>query len=237
MTQASPLHPSRSEPPRLDPFSRIFKAQRYAMCEALMQSASLDGQAQTDVNYVLGQVCDMLRYCDTMTRAIGMHVLPRIAAQASDSADRMALRGEERLVSIAWLANACEAAAGMRGAMRREALAALQQALCAFVARVLNDMVWIGSEANRELWSILPDRELAAIEEALLGAPEPVELRYSMQWMIPAIDPAERVELFAILRRLAGAEPTAAILAMSRDLLPRDESEALLAGLARARPD
>lgn len=205
------------------------------MCEALMQSASLDGHAQADVNYVLGQVCDMLRYCDTMTRAIGMHVLPRVAAHAPDSADRMALRGEERLVSIAWLANACEAAAAMRGAMRREALAALQQALCAFVARALNDMVWMASEANRVLWPILPDRELAALEEALLGAPEPAELRYSMQWMIPAIDPAERVELFAILRRLAGAERTAAILAMSRDLLPRGESEALLAGLARGR--
>lgn len=208
---------------RFDMFSCVHKAQRYAMCEAMLQVSSLNPYSPPDIVYVLGQLGDMLDYHMVLTRHVAVHVVHRMEILAPGSSDAVALLCSERLVSIARMRDIHHAAAALGDRMAREMLAVLQHHLNAFVARALNAMDSIGKEVNQVLQPVLADDALAAFEEAMLTGQEPKALRSSMQWMLPALNPAERIRLHAVLCRRLGDEFGTAVLAMGKDLLCRED--------------
>jgi hypothetical protein len=214
---------SRQTTMRFDMFSCVHKAQRYAMCEAMLQVSSLNPYSAPDVVYVLKQVNDMLDYHAVLIDHVAVHVVYRMEMHAPGSSDAVARLCSERRLALARMRDVHHAASALGDRMSGETLAALQQHLNAFVARALNRMDSIAREVNRVLRRVLPDEALAGFEEAMVTAPAPGALRCSMQWMLPALNPDERLRLHAVLGRRLGPDFAAATLAMGKDLLSRDD--------------
>lgn len=219
---------------RFDPFSCFHKTQQLAVFQTLTRLAAADPRSPACVRLVLGQVYDMLRYCERLTRAIGFHVVSWTEAHCPERAVRIALCCDEQLWSIAGLGQAHGAIVSMNAAMRGQALASLQQGLRAYAATALKAMAHTESEAHAVLWAAHGDHELGLLEKAILGEFDSTELKYAMQWLIPAIHVDERVRMVSLLEehddRLAGA-----FIAMGKDLLSRDDHAQLLEALAPVR--
>lgn len=215
-------------PQRLDPLSCFHKAQQHALFQTLARLSATDPHSPPCVRYVLGQVHDMLRYGERLARAIGLHAVSWIAPHCPQGAARLALRLDEQLRSIAGLDDAHRAIAAMDAGMRGPALASLMQGVRAHAAQALGAIAHAESEARRVLWPVHDDDALAMLERAILAEFDPVELRYAMQWLIPAVHTGERVRLFAILAGQGDGQLANAFFAMSKDLLCRADHDALL---------
>lgn len=218
--------------PRFDMFSLIHKAQRYAMCETMMQVSALDTHSPFDTRYVVAQVSDMLDYCEQCVAHVATHIVPLMEACVPGSGERVALGCDERRRAIAGMRAAQDEAANLPEGMSHEALASLQARLNAHVARALVALDVLGRQVNRVLWPALPDFALAALEESMLAGFAPATLRSGMQWMMPALSRGERIRVLAILRRRVGPEFATSILAMSKDLLRQEEYGGLRADTA-----
>jgi hypothetical protein len=157
----------------------------------------------------------------------------RVAPHCAQRAAGIALRYDEQLSSIARLRQAHGAIVAMGAAPRAEALVSLQLDLRAYAAQALADMAYIEGEANPVLRAVHDDRELAMLEKAMLAEFDPVELKFAMQWLIPAIHHGERVRVVSVLEERSDDRLAQAFIAMGKDLLCRDDYTALADALAR----
>lgn len=228
-----PSFPSLEQ--RFDPLSCFHKTHHLAVSQTLARLSAADPRAPACVRLALGEVYDMLRYCERLTRAIGYHVVSWTEAQCPERAVRIALHCDEQLWSIAGLGEAHGAVVSMNAGMRGQALVSLQQGVRAYAAHALKAMAHTESEALAVLWAAHGDRELARLEKAILGEFDSTELKYAMQWLIPAIHIGERVRIVSLLDEHDDDRLTGAFVAMSKDLLCRDDYEQLLEALAPAR--
>jgi len=82
------------------------------------------------------------------------------------------------------------------------------------------------------LWAHYSDEELMAIEQAIVATIAPEEMAFSMKWMIPALNPAERAALFRGMRAGAPAPVFAGLLQMATEMLEESDSRKLKMALA-----
>jgi hypothetical protein len=76
---------------------------------------------------------------------------------------------------------------------------------------------------NALLWSRYTDEELLAIHDALVASIPPQEMMVAARWMLPFMNPAERLAVLADIRSKAPIEAFEAILGVVRPQL--DERE------------
>lgn len=216
-------------PVHSDLFSSLQKAQRYALCETMLQVSALDPHSPDDLRYVLAQVRDMLGYSRQFTEHVAIYAVQRMEARAPGSGASVALNCEERLRSINGMLDVHDAAAACADAMPVGVLADLQNRLNEHVARALAALDFLERTCAPVMRFAAAGEVLAGLEESLLAGFTPAVLKCGMQWMIPALNTSERLRLMDILRRRAGPEFADSVLAMSKDLLSPGQFERLLA--------
>ena len=85
---------------------------------------------------------------------------------------------------------------------------------------------------NAVLWARYTDAELVAIHDALVASIPPEEMMFTLRWLVPFMNPAERAAMLRDMRVHAPAPAFAAALEVVRPHLAGREWDKLAAALA-----
>jgi hypothetical protein len=89
---------------------------------------------------------------------------------------------------------------------------------------------------NAVLWARYTDAELMGIHDALVASIPPQEMMQVARWLVPSMNPTERLHLLADIRTKAPAPAFEAILATVQPHLTAAEWEKLARGLGMPAP-
>ena len=177
---------------RVDLYTSIHKAIR----QILFDLSSMEGR--TDY----GDRASSAGLADRAIRALQLvtehaehedrEVLPELRRHAPAVEERLSAQHVD-LEALAQEALACAARLSTTDdAERRSAGAALHILVNRLVAGHLDHMALEERDANGVLWTALSDPELVAIQGRILSAIAPPRMAEWMQWMLPALNAAER---------------------------------------------
>ncbi|HSV54597.1 MAG TPA: ester cyclase [Burkholderiaceae bacterium] len=239
--QTTPLCTPASTPPpatlpaapaaRLDLYSQVHKGLRAFLCATLVEWGRLDSACDQEAKSALDQLDALLDFCAGHIEKEDRYVHPAMEARSPLSTRQVAHEHEEHAQAIQRLRTAAHDVACTRGLAREKAASALYGALAVFVAENLAHMQVEESQHNAVLWAHYSDEELAEIYGAIMAATSPADMDLSARWLVPNLTPAERTALIGGLRASMPGEVFAAILALIRPHLPRQEWRRLCAAL------
>jgi hypothetical protein len=221
MNDCTPLTtpPIAAEPAfaRHDMYVGIHKAMRHFMLDTLLRVGSLEVRDEAELDSVLGQLQALLAECGEHLAHENDFVHPALEACHTGASERIAGEHVEHLEAIDALR---EDARQLRaaGRERRGALALrLYHHLALFVADNFQHMHHEETAHNATLWACYSDAELEALHGRLLASLPPQELFLVARWMLPAMNPGERVEMLTSVRERA---PKAAFHALVAHVRP-----------------
>lgn len=219
----------------VDIYRRIHKALRACLCDTLVRVGRMDTGDTRELNAVLAQVRSMAAFCESHVAHENDYVHAAMEARFPGSAKATAGAHEHHLQACRKMMRLAGEVEQARAAERGAVVGKLYQYIALFLADSLQHMHAEETENNTLLWATHSDAELIAIEEAIVASLTPEEKALSMRWMLPALNPDERVELLEGIRRGMPAEAFSALLVDIRALLGPADWSKLTAGLQRHR--
>jgi hypothetical protein len=183
--------------PRYDIYARIHKGMRAWMAEVLVALGRFDPADDGELVDTVHRLEELLAFCrghlehedDFIHRAIEARRPGGSAVTAHEHVEHGS--AIERLRSLA-------ARLAVAPGPERQALATgLYREFCLFVAENLEHMNREETVNNETLWALFADDEIASIEQALVRSLAPGASMQSLRWMIPSVNPAERLSLFS----------------------------------------
>ena len=204
-------------PERYNIYLGIHKAIRHFLCDTLTRVGRADVEDADDLGATLAQLDALLTLCAGHIEHENDFLHSAIEARQPAGSSRTASEHLQHFESIAMLRTQSQALAAASAAARPALALRLYRQLALFVAENLEHM-HIEETANAAtLWAHYSDAELHAIHDRLLATLAPQDHLLVARWMVPAMSPAERAELFGAMK-------------------PRTPPEALLGMLAHVRP-
>lgn len=216
---------------QIDIYRPIHKALRACLCDTLTRVGQMDSGDAGEVSAVMAQVRAMAAFCESHVAHENEFVHTAMEARFPDSSKTIAAEHEQHRQAcrkIAALATDIEQA---RAGERPAVAAKLYQYIALFLAENLEHMHAEETENNTLLWATHSDAELVAIEQAIVASLTPEEKSMSMRWMLPALNPAERIALLEGVRSGMPAEAFSGMLGEVRPLLAPGDWSKLSAGL------
>jgi len=184
-TLSQPTRPAEpTAAPRPDLYAPIHKALRHAMTDTLLEMGRIDVADAAPFNRTLGRVDALLDLCAGHLVHENAFVHPALEACEPGASARIAHEHVEHEQAIAALRDEV-------AALRRSAPAA-RDALALFVAHNFEHMHVEETAHNAVLWAHYSDAELMQLHEQIVGSIAPEEMLQVMDWMLPALTPAER---------------------------------------------
>jgi hypothetical protein len=217
--------------PREDMYATIHKALRAFMSDTLLSLGRVDVEDDAELERVTGQVVDLVDFCLSHLQHENVFVHPAIEARACGASAAIAHDHVEHEREIAALRAAALGLRQLDHALRPAAAHGLYRALAVFVADNMLHMNIEETAHNAVLWSRYTDAELHAIHDALVASIPPQELMLGLRWMVPFMNPRERLGLLTGIRAQAPAPAFAAILDVVRPHLNEREWSKLSRGL------
>lgn len=181
--------------PRFDMYTGIHKALRHFMTHTLVRVGSIDVDSDVDVQSALTQLAELLDMCLSHLDHENQFVHAALEARRPGASHRVAEEHVDHLQSIDALRVDMDQ---LRRALpdRRHGLALrLYRHLALFVSDNLAHMHYEETVHNTALWALYTDEELKTLHHRLLASLDPQESRVVMQWMAPALTPAERARM------------------------------------------
>jgi hypothetical protein len=216
---------------RVDLYTGIHKALRAFMADTLLAVGRMDTRDELDFVQVTQRVLELLDICRSHLAHENDFVHSALEARAPGSAKRVAEEHEEHEREIGRLA-LLVAELGAQPRESRDAMAArLYRELAGFIAGNFQHMAIEESEHNAALWAHYSAQELIAIHEALVASIPPQEMMATLRWMVPFMNPGERVELLQGIRRNAPPPVFTAVIATVRPHLTAREWDKLAGAL------
>lgn len=212
--------------PRPDLYAAIHKGLRLFMTDTLARLGRLDPADGDELQHTLAQLDALLDLCAGHLQHENSVIHPALEARRPGLSARIGAEHDDQRQALADLA------------AERQALAAQPQAGVAlrlyrrtsrFVAQHFEHMLAEETRLGAALCELYSDAELADLQQRLVAAMRPGELRLAWHWMLPALSPQERAAELAALP----AAPRAAVLALARTQL----GEAGWRRLCQALPD
>lgn len=222
--------------PRLDVYAFIHKGLRAHLVHTLTAVGRCDWQDCAEAQAVLAEVSGLIAFCRAHVEHEDRFVHPLLESRRPGASARTALehrQHEQELDAIAALAMSVASLPALR---RDDSVRALYRALARFVAENFEHMAMEEAENNRVLWETHTDAEIAAMEAALVASIPPEAMQYTLRWMLPALDPAERAAFLGEMRAHAPAEVFDGVLALLRPLLSAAHNRRLDHDLGLSRP-
>jgi hypothetical protein len=217
---------------RYNIYNDIHKALRFFMSDTLQRVARMDAADDADVASGLAQARDLLATLDAHLRHEGRFVHAAMEARSPGSTAATEHDHADHVAAIATLGTLCTRVEATAGAVRAAHVGHLQRALAAFVGENFVHMHMEETDNNAVLWQHYTDEELFAIERAIVASIPPEESGFIMQWMIPALNPAERAQLLRGMRAGAPAPVFEGVYGLAKSLL--DEADGRKLDLALA---
>jgi hypothetical protein len=216
-------HVAAAEAPRFDMYGGIHKALRAFMADTLTAVGRMDAADEENLAQVSDRVLQLLGFCGAHLAHENAFVHAAIEARAPGASDRVGHEHEEHVRHIAELA---DLVARLRAAAPAQRLAAgnrLYGALALFIADNFTHMHVEETAHNAVLWARYTDAELVAIHDALVASIPPQEMVTVARWLVPSMNPVERMHLLADIRAKAPAPAFDAILQVVRPHLDTRE--------------
>jgi hypothetical protein len=197
--------------PRFDMYTGIHKALRAMMTDTLLAVGRMDTTDTEEVTAVSGRVLELLDFCIGHLEHENTFVHTALEARAPGASELMAHEHVEHREHIASLKRAVAAIwASPEGRCPPDAALALYRELALFVADNFHHMHAEETAHNAVLWARYTDAELIGIHDALLASIPPAEMMFTLRWLVPYMNPAERAALLGGMREHAPAPAFAA---------------------------
>jgi hypothetical protein len=181
----------------------------------------------------MAQVRSIAGFCASHLRHEDKFVHPALEAARAGAARAIEDEHVHHNATCARLAQLADAI-GEAGAPDRQPLAnQLYRELALFLADSLAHMDVEETDNNAILWASYDDRQVMAIEHAIVASLSDQERAISMRWMIPALTPAELLSMFEGVRLNAPPPVFDGMLAGVRPLLAAANWNKLCTGLSR----
>lgn len=219
--------------PRLDLYAGIHKALRACMADALVALGRADLDDPQGLAAATQRVLDLLDFCEGHVGHENDHVHRAIEAR-QPGASRVAGHDHmEHLQHIDVLRAGVQALRNARPELRPVAAQAIYSQLALFVADNFQHMHVEETAHNAALWANYSDAELEAIHDALVRSIPPQEMLAIARWLVPFMNPAERLAMLQDMRGKAPPMAFEAVLDVVRPHLADREWQKLADGLGR----
>jgi len=216
--------------PRMDMYGGIHKAIRALMADTLLAVGRMDVEDDLDLAQATERVLQLLDFCASHLKHENEFVHAAIEARAPGASERVAHEHEEHQAHIAALGAAVASLRACPPAQRAAAAQSLYADLALFIADNFHHMHVEETAHSAVLWARYTDAELVEIHDRLVASIPPAEMMMIARWMVPFMNPAERVGVLSGVRQNAPAPAFQAILDTVRPHLSGNE----WAKLARA---
>jgi hypothetical protein len=221
-----------AQAPRFDMYGGIHKALRALMADALLALGRMDCEDDLEVAQSTERVMQLLDFCGAHLKHENDFVHAAMEARAPGASERIAHEHDEHLRHITRLAD-------IVGALRAAPLAAdrapiaqqLYGELSLFIAENFQHMHVEETAHNAVLWARYTDAELVAIHDALVASIPPEDMMATMRWLVPFMNPQQRLGMLGDVRAKAPAPAFQAILDTVRPHLSEKEWAKLARGL------
>ncbi|BDU78534.1 hemerythrin domain-containing protein [Mesoterricola sediminis] len=207
---------------RYDIYADIHKALRGLMCDTLARLGSLDPGDPVACGAVLDQAQDLLDLCRGHVEHENAFLHPAMEAREPGSSAGTGEDHAGHLEAIRSLEEALEAATAS-GPGRDAALRALYRRMAHFVGENLLHMAEEEERNTGVLHARYSDAELEALERDLVATIPPAEMGLILSWMLPALNPAERLRKLEDIRAGAPEPVFRGVLGLAQARLPEGE--------------
>ena len=197
---------------RVDLYVGIHKALRALMADILVAVGRMDPDDASEFEWVSSRVLQLADVCTSHLTHENEFIHVAMEACQPGSSARVAQEHVEHGDAIARLKEAVLQMHACQGEPRARAALALYQQLALFIAHNFEHMHVEETTHNQTLWAHYSDEELLALHGRLLASIPPQENLFVMRWMIPAMTPAERLEVLGGMKAHAPAPAFAAAL-------------------------
>ena len=218
--------------PRLDIYAGIHKALRACMADALLSTGRMDPDDESDVAQTSQRVLALLDFCAAHLQHENEFIHTAIEARAPGGSAAVTHEHQEHEQTITELREMVAELHGRPGTARASAALDLYRRLALFVAHNFQHMHTEETALTAVLWSRYTDAELESIHQALVSSIPPDELMREVRWIVPFLNPAERVAMLSDMQRHAPAPAFAAVIDMVRPHLKDPEWLKLARSLA-----
>jgi iron-sulfur cluster repair protein YtfE (RIC family) len=212
-----------TQAPRMDMYAGIHKALRALMADTLVAVGRMDSTDGLELAQTTQRVVELLDFCRAHLRHENEFVHAAIEARAPGASAAIAHEHEEHEQHIASLGLAVEALRACPAAQRVAGARDLYGDLALFIAENFQHMHVEETAHNAVLWARYTDAELVAINQALVASIPPEEMMFTIRWLVPFMNPAERTGLLAEMQAHAPAPAFAAALDAVRPHLDATE--------------
>lgn len=188
---------------RMDLYVTIHKGLRAFMSDTLVRVGRMDVDDPQEVDRVCAQVMALAGLCRSHLEHENTFVHPALQARCPGVADQAGQDHLEHEVHIESLAASAQALRHLPAPQRNQAALALYRDLALFMADNLEHMHLEETRHTEALWKSHTDAEIGDVHARLVASIPPAEMMQALRWMIPALTPAERVEVLGGMRAAA----------------------------------
>lgn len=197
---------------RIDLYVGIHKALRALMVDVLTAVGRMDTEDESEFEWVSSRVLQLAEVCTSHLMHENEFVHVALEARQPGVSARIAQEHVEHGAAIAELENTVLRMRASQGEHRARAALALYRQLALFVAHNFEHMHVEETAHNAVLWAHYSDEELLALHGRILASLPPEENLFTLRWMIPAMTPAERLQVLGGMKAHAPAPVFAAAL-------------------------
>lgn len=206
-------------PPRFNAYSLVHKGLRAMMSQTLLTLGRADWSDAADSAGALGQVRELLDFCESHSRHENDFVHPAVEERVPGLTAKLAEDHRLQDRSIAVLHAQLAVQEARQGAARIRGGEVLYLDLAAFVADNLLHMNDEETEINLAMWAAYSDADIMAVQRRLVASLSPQEAALGLRRMLPYASPGERAAMLGELRSTAPAAVFEGVLGMLRQML------------------
>lgn len=219
---------------RADLYLGIHKALRALMADVLVAVGRMDPEDEAEFDWVSSRVLQLADVCTDHLIHENEFMHPAMEVCQPGSSERVAQEHQEHRDAIARLRAEVQQMRACQGEARARAALALYRQLALFVAHNFQHMHVEETAHNQVLWAHYGDAELGALHDRLVASIPPEDMLFTLRWMIPAMTPAERLQVLGGMQAHAPAPAFAAALDVVQPHLDLRGWAKLARGLALA---
>lgn len=217
--------------PRVDLYAGIHKALRALMADTLLDLGRMDVDDDLERAQTTQRMMRLLEMCRSHLQHENDFLHAALEARAPGASEAIAHEHVQHEAAIAELATAVTQLLSAVPSARAASALSLYRQLALFIAHNFEHMHVEETAHNAVLWARYTDAELIDIHQALVASIPPEEMMFVMRWLVPYMNPAERLEMLADVQAHAPAPAFAAILDTTRPYLCEREWRKLARGL------
>lgn len=220
---------------RVDLYAGIHKALRALMTDTLLAVGRMDPDDAVELRAVSDRVLGLLEFCVSHLTHENEFVHTAMEARAPGASAAVAHEHVQHLAQVARLKATVQSMGAAAGQVESAAAALdLYRQLALFTAENFQHMHAEETAHNAVLWARYTDAELLAIHDRLVASIPPAEMMYTLRWLVPAMNPAERTAMLAGMKAHAPAPAFAAAMDAVRPHLTQGEWAKLTRSLGLA---